>query len=93
MFLQCITDSPTPYSRLKETHAPLILNKSKQGHKNEPKMLPSDFVLKPHIMGTVGLLWTPAVSFEVIWTPGAKFWVQGAFGSKLKNPHFCHKTI
>ena len=43
-------------------------------------------------MGVYGLLWTQAISLFGIWTPGAKFWVQVAFGTKFKNLHFCHKT-
>ena len=50
------------------------------------------FFTKPHNMGVYGLAWTPAISFRGIRTPGAKFWVQGAFGPKFKNLHFCHKT-
>ena len=85
MFLQCITDSPTPYSRLKETHAPLILNKSKQGHKNEPKMLPSDFLPKSFNMGIYLLAWTPAIMFQVIWTPWPNFGSKGPLAPTRPN--------
>ena len=43
-------------------------------------------------MGVYGLPWTPTISFLRIQTQGAEVWVQGAFGTKLKNLHFCHKT-
>ena len=41
-------------------------------------------------MGVYGLAWTPATSFREFRTPGAKFWVQGAFGPKFKNLHLPH---
>ena len=43
-------------------------------------------------MGVYGLAWTPAIVFEVTLTPGVQIWVQGPFGVKFKNLHFCHKT-
>ena len=39
-------------------------------------------------MGVFGLAWTPAFIFETIWTPWAKFWVQGPFGPELENCYF-----
>ena len=51
------------------------------------------FFLKYDMYGVVGLAWIPAFSFWGILTPWAKFWVQGAFGTKFKNQHFCHKTL
>ena len=50
------------------------------------------FVSKPHFLGDYGLTWTSGIFFEVIRTPGAKFWAQGPFGPKFKNLHFSHKT-
>ena len=46
------------------------------------------FVTKSLNMGVYGLAWTPAISFRGIRTPVAEFWVQGAFGTKLKNGCF-----
>ena len=48
-------------------------------------MLPSDFLSKPYNMGVYGLAWTPAIHFQVIRTPGSKYWVQVPIGTKLKN--------
>ena len=39
-------------------------------------------------MSVYGLAWTPKFIFKIISTPGAKFWVQGHFGPKLKNCYF-----
>ena len=43
-------------------------------------------------MGVYGVAWTPAINFQMIRTPGSKFWVKGPFATNLKNLHFHHET-
>ena len=40
----------------------------------------------PNNMGVYGLAWTPAISFEVIWTPGPNF---GSKGPLAPNSKIC----
>ena len=80
-------DSPGPQQSVFKGLVPLGPNFGSKGLL-EPNSKICTFVTKPHNMGVYGLAWTPAISFRGIRTPVAEFWVQGAFGTKLKNRCF-----